>query len=121
MDTSEWIALVSSVVAVVALLFTGLQVRLAKRQTELQQQQREDAAQPYVSCQAEGEVLWRSRCLEKQLGLLLGEDAASRAEGVDQGTREEEHGRRLSEMTEGSAAATRSGPDSQKARAPHLE
>jgi hypothetical protein len=48
MDTSEWIALVSSVVAVVALVFTGLQVRLAKRQTELQQQQREDAAQPYV-------------------------------------------------------------------------
>jgi hypothetical protein len=55
MDASTWVALVATLVALVALFYTGRaanaareQSRSAKDQTELQRQLRVDAAQPYV-------------------------------------------------------------------------
>jgi len=47
-DASAVIAIVAAVIAAASAVATFLQVRLAIRQTELQQQVREDAAQPYV-------------------------------------------------------------------------
>lgn len=48
MDATAWIAAASAIVALVALYFTGQQVKVAKRQTALQQRMHEDAAQPFV-------------------------------------------------------------------------
>ncbi len=48
MDPSGWIAAISAALALVALYFTRQQASAARQQTALQQQIREDQAQPYV-------------------------------------------------------------------------
>lgn len=48
MDAGAWIAAASAALALVALYFTYQQVQTAKKQTELQDEMRRDAAQPYV-------------------------------------------------------------------------
>lgn len=48
MDASGWIAAGSAFLALVALYFTRQQTAAARKQTLLQQQMREDQAQPYV-------------------------------------------------------------------------
>lgn len=48
MDPSGWIAGASALLALVALYFTRQQAFAARQQTRLQQQMREDQAQPYV-------------------------------------------------------------------------
>lgn len=48
MDPSGWIAATSALLAVIALYFTRQQALAARQQTRLQQQIREDQAQPYV-------------------------------------------------------------------------
>ncbi|WP_141014469.1 hypothetical protein [Nocardioides sambongensis] len=48
MDPSGWIAAISALLALAALYFTSQQTASARQQTALQQQMREDQAQPYV-------------------------------------------------------------------------
>lgn len=48
MQVENWISLSAAVIALVALFFTGLQVRSAQRQTRIQEQLYKDQQQPYV-------------------------------------------------------------------------